>query len=217
MGTGILFPNYRPKSAALALIQKERHPRVYRYAEASMNSKLGVSSHREDCWIQGYQRFGDEFEAVFASLKGSFNTVKRPARMHSYLEEKLPDPWMLVGRRLEELHPGVQAAWRLFEYHREDVVRLWLKDPQPPADFEEIVLWSRSDDYYGWETLGKSWTDYVTPFLGKNWTLAEIRRIMGYGLSHEEFDKYRSRGLKTPEHFAAHFEQGIPLEYVTEL
>lgn len=216
MGNGILFPNYRPKSAALALIQKERHPRVYRYAETAARSKLGISAQREDLWIQGYQRFGDEFEAVFAGLKGMFNRIQRPARMHNELESELPDPWMLVGKRLTELHPGVQAAWRLFHSHREDVVRLWLREPKPPADLEDIVLWARCDGYYDWEKPDKTWTDVLTKsMMDTRWNVAAIRQVMGYGLTHEEVDEYRRKGLKSPAQFAAHFEDGIPIEYVT--
>ena len=214
MGNGILFPNYRPKSAALAVIQKDRHPRVHRYAEAAVRNKQGISAQRENLWIEGYQRFGDEFEAVFAGLKGRFNTIQRPARMHNELESELEDPWMLVGRRFAELHPGVRDAWELFPSNRENVVRLWLHDPKAPADMRDIVLWARDGGYYDWTSLGKGWTSTLVSSFGREWGIANIRQVMAYGLRHEEVDEYRQRGLKTPAQFAAHFEDGIPLEYV---
>jgi hypothetical protein len=211
VSTGILFPNVRPKASALALIQRDRHPRVLRYAEAAMRSKLGVSEHRENLWIEGYQRFGDEFEATFAALKGNFNTIKRPARMHNELEGKLADPWMLVGRRLEELPQSVQDAWHLFR-SREDVVRVWINDPKPPVDLADIFSWAVGDGYFDWENLGKTWTDRITTKF--RWTLPELREVMAYGLTHEEVDEYRRRGLKTAKQFAAHFRDGIPIEYI---
>ena len=212
MGSGILFPNYRPKSAALALIQKERHPRVYRYAEAAVRSKLGTSAQRESMWIAGYQRFGDEFEAVFAALKGNFNTIKRPARMHSLLESKLTDPWMIVGRRLEELHPSVQDAWGIFRSNREDVIRVWLHEPKPPVDLKAIYIWATKDQDFDWERPEKTWTDRITNDFGM--TLSEVRRLMGYGITRDEAKEYQRRGIRSLAQFAAHFEDGIPIEYV---
>lgn len=212
MGNGILFPNYRPKSAALALIQKERHPRVYRYAEAAVRSKLGTSAQRESMWIEGYQRFGDEFEAVFAALKGNFNTIKRPARMHSLLESKLADPWMIVGRRPEELHPSVQDAWGIFRSNREDVIRLWLHEPKPPVDLEAIYTWATDGQNFDWERPEKTWTDRVTDDL--NMTLAEVRRLMGYGITRDEVKEFQKLGFRSFSQFSAHFEDGIPIEYI---
>lgn len=212
MGNGILFPNYRPKSAALALIQKERHPRVYRYAEAAVRSKLGTSAQRESLWIEGYQRFGDEFEAVFSAMAGRFNNVKRPARLHNELESQLPDPWMIVGRRYTELHPSVQYAWTVFRFNRGDVIRLWLHEPKPPVDLEAIYTWATDGQNFDWERPEKTWTDRVTDDL--NMTLAEVRRLMGYGITRDEVKEFQKLGFRSFSQFSAHFEDGIPIEYI---
>lgn len=185
---------------------------MYRYAEASVRSKLGVSAQRSSLWLRGYQRFGDEFEAAFAELKGNFRTMKRAARMHRVLEERLADPWMLLGARLDELHPSVQDAWEVFRFHRDTVVRVWLREPEPPDDWKAIYMWATDGQDFDWERLGKSWTDVVTKDFGM--TLPELRRIIGYGLTRDEAKKCQRRGLRSFSQFAAHFEDGIPVEYI---
>lgn len=211
-----LFPNIRPKDKALAIIDAGQHPAVFKYAAANAEQRGGVSDRREQLWMEGYRRFGDEME--YALGRASKN-IKHPRSWHRQLEAKLPDPWMLVGLTQGTMNPALAYAWKTWRYgdgegrsQAEEVIRHYVNHGSPPPRFAEYVEWYRPLAGHG-ITLGrKNWTDFDgRKFHG--WSYEDLLRVLDTGISAADTLK---TGLKTADQVVL-YTDGMPLEYAQEM
>lgn len=211
-----LFPNVRPQANALAIIDAERHPIVYKYAQVNTEAGHSVAERREQLWMEGYRRYGDEMEAV---LQRSSKNIKNARVWHRSLEAKLEDPWMLVGLTVGIMDPQLSYAWKTFQYGdgsqssaAASVARLFINYGNPPARYEEFIDWIRELYEDGVPLDGLTWHHAADRFF-RGWTYPEILRVMDTGITAEEARRTR---LKTVSHMLLYMD-GIPLEYVLEM
>lgn len=211
-----LFPNVRPTGNALRIIDAERHPTLFKYATTNAEQRAGVSERREQLWMEGYRRFGDEMEDA---LKRAPKNIKNPRAWHRNLEAKLPDPWMLVGLTVGLMDPSLFYAWRTWKHgdgegstQAEEVIRHYVNHGNPPPRFQEYVEWYRPVAPDGITLGAKTWTDFSGQRF-RGWKYEDLLRVIDTGISAEDALK---SGLKTAEQ-VAFYMGGMPLEYAQEM
>jgi len=212
------FINIRPKARALDIIDAVRHPSCAKYARQSIElGAKGISAPRENGWILGYQRFGDEFERAL----GNVSTAKNPRAFHARLEKRLDDPWKLLGVRLSELSAGTQAAWHLVR-SQSSVVALYVTRGPAPEGYDRFLEWRYGDAGYP-SSFGGTW---IEGRLGRHihrvtatqrlWTMPHILDVMASGRTFADFEALTEAGLLSPRQFHAVLHEGVPLEYALE-
>lgn len=225
-----IFDNCVPLEAALAVVDAERHPLTHEMVQKSVGSQSWhwkpspTSESRRSKWIDGYRRFGDQFERVFEQYHV---TVHRPADITDALEQHLFDPWMVVGLLEPELPASVirinKALLRSYDRVAAGVALMHLADVAWPERLDKLVDWlpeerdirfalndrEYEDDWEKWFRFTLSDATSV------GWTTAQALRIVDDIPYPEAWRLYEFPVLRDPENMLMHYRDGIPLELLS--
>lgn len=220
----VVFRNVIPQRDALAIIDKEKHPRVYRYAEASTEKDTAASPRRLKLWIEGYKRFGDVFEKV---LDTHGRRYRRALSLGRTLEENLPDHWMLVGLLHSELPQGVQDFLDAFkgdgsysgERAREFVAQMYMTNQKWNPEHDAVIAWiprGQLPDSFSKQT---KWANSVKVFRGQSepWTMDEALLVVDTIPYGEAKQLHKVDALKDPQKMLLHYTEDIPVEFLAAM
>lgn len=220
----VLFRNVIPQKDALALIDKERHPRVFKYAEASTEKNTSASTRRLKLWIEGYKRFGDVFEETLGTHGRRF---RRALSLGRALEENLPDRWMLVGLRTSELPEGVQLFLHAFrnngnyegERAREFVAQMYMTNQKWNPEHDAVLAWMPKDELRDSFSKRAKWADAIKVFCGQAepWTMDEALTVLDTIPYDEAKRLHKVTALKDPRKMLLHYTEGMPIEFLAAM
>jgi hypothetical protein len=133
------FFNVRPGTTGArrqqpATIDEARHPALARYAV--MSGTYSNSPALPGLWQNGYNRFGDEFEALVSDISS-----RKPTEYAKRLLQ-LDDLWKLVGLRWEELRPEEQLAWEHARSDSRSRALPHIARRTTPERYPELLAWS---------------------------------------------------------------------------
>lgn len=220
----VIFRNVIPQKDALALIDKERHPRVYKYAEASTERDIGAASRRLKLWIQGYERFGDVFEEV---LNTHARRYRRALSLGRTLEENLPDRWMLVGLLHSELPQGVQKFLDAFKGNtsysgdraREFVAQMHMNNKKWNPEHDAVMAWIPKSQLSSSFSNQTNWATSIQVFRGQAepWTMDEALLVVGTIPYDEAKQLHKMDVLKDPRKMLLHYTEGMPIDFLAAM
>lgn len=218
------FDNCVPLDVALLVVDAEKHPLTYSFVRKSVESVPFIwpdkQEHRREKWLDGYRRFGDQFERVFEQYHV---TVNRPADVTDALERHLFDPWMVVGLLEPELPVAVQrinrALMKSFDRASREVTEMYLEDVEWPSHLDGLVAWLPDDHALRYALSTDRETDWEARFRvcldgtsDNGWSAAQALSIIGDVPYEEAVRMYRLPVLRTPENMLMHYRDDIPLE-----
>lgn len=216
----VVFRNVIPQKEALALIDKKRHPRVYKYAVASAEKDVGAADRRLSLWIDGYKRFGDVFEDT---LNQHARRFRRALSLGRALEENLPDRWMLVGKLASEMPEGIQliqrALWKKDEPLSDFVTRMFLLKKKWNPEHDKVIAWIPDNALRDTISKRADWLDSVRIFNGQSepWTMDEALLIVDTIPYDEAKQLHKSDVLKDPRKMLLHYTEGMPIEFLAAM
>lgn len=220
----VIFRNVIPQKDALALIDKGRHPRVYRYAEASTERDIGAASRRLKLWIQGYERFGDVFEEV---LETHGRRYRRALSLGRTLEENLPDRWMLVGLLHSELPQGVQKFLDAFKGNnsysgdraREFVAQMHMNNKKWNPEHDAVLAWIPMHQLSSSFSNQTNWANSIQVFRGQAepWTMDEALLVVDTIPYDEAKQLHKVDVLKDPRKMLLHYTEGMPIDFLAAM
>lgn len=218
----VVFRNVLPMDEALALIDKERHPRLHRYALASVGKekKTKAAPFRLACWIAGYKRFGDQFEEV---LDTHARRLRRPNSLANALEENLTDRWMVVGKLRSEMPEGIQLIQEALSSRREPfppiLATMYLNKRKWKPEYDRVIQWISKEDLPYSVRPRVRWEDSVSifPAVKESWTMDEALVVLDT-IPYEEVKRlHRIDALKDPQKMLLHYTEDIPIEFLAAM
>ncbi len=223
------FFNVRPGAAygprkMPAVVDEARHPFVARYAKVS--ARYSSSPSLPDLWQKGYERFGDDYEAILTGIESNKPTEYAKALL------QLDDLWKLVGLRWEELAPHEQLAWDHAKSESRNRALILVARRETPESFGEMLAWSGVNRVNA--EHGKGWAESILATLFRKFaekehayyhykpqraevTPEELLAIAAAGIAPEELYHAMQKQNLTISQAHAHLTEGIPIEYVRTL
>lgn len=238
-----LFENVRPGAPnradrdnvpnSLDIIDAERHPLTYAYATYSDRWSASTLGRWVSLWNDGYQRFGDEFEAALATRT---EKTQKPTELAKTLVTNLADPWMLIGHLFREFTPDEQYWWsRCLSKDYDNFLLLMLKTSVPDRRLADWVGYKlRYGSFYAKFDNPESWAKAIHVTVVERYghtTVSTISREPLLEAVTIEFLTAIVDGGVTPEQYAAavkgktwsmnglrmYLTEGIPMEYALAL
>lgn len=153
-----------------SLLEQIRPEHVHLRAYArSENAPLNAKQNR---WMKGYTRFGDEMEAAFAQASG-----KNPRLVAESAATKLADPWMMRGMLRNEVNPSLLAVFEnLRGLSKKQGARL-LRD-FPPPEALSIMKWLGRYDIHS--VTASTWNAAISSYLVSDGMAIDYRDRSGY-------------------------------------
>lgn len=218
----LVFRNVLPMEEALELIDKERHPRLHRYALAtvSKDKKTKAAPFRLACWVAGYKRFGDQFEETLNTYGRRF---RRPNSLANALEENLPDRWMLVGKLRSEMPEGIQLIQSALTSHREPfpalLATMYLNKKVWNPEHDKVISWIPQKELRGSVRSRTKWSESVSifPLQSESWTLDEALLVVDTIPYDEAKELHKVDALKDPRKMLLHYTEGMPVEFLAAM
>lgn len=216
----VVFRNVIPQKEALTIIDREKHPRVYKYAQTSAEKGVSANAHRLALWIQGYKRFGDEFEKT---LEVHGRRFRRALSLGRELEGNLPDKWMLVGLLASELPSGVQALQRALAKPgiplHPALAQMHMNKKKWNPEHDKVIAWIPEDRLrYDYQNRA-AWSDSVRIFNGQKepWTMDEALLVLDTISYDEAKELHKVDALKDPRKMLLHYTEGMPIEFLAAM
>lgn len=150
-----------------SLLEQIRPEHVHLRAYA--RSENAILNQKQQRWLRGYNRFGDEMEAAFAQASG-----KNPRLVAESAATHLADPWMMRGMLHSEASPPLLAVFENLRGLSKKHGSKLLHD-SPPEVAIDIMEWLGRYDIMN---------EYVT-----NWAAAISSFLMFDGLGFRAIDR----------------------------
>lgn len=202
-----------------SLLEQIRPEHVH--IRAYVRSENAVKNQKQERWLRGYARFGDEMEAAFAQASG-----RNPRLLAESASTHLADPWMMRGMLRHEVNPSLLAVFEnLRGLSKKQGARLLLDFPPPEAP--SIMKWLGRYDIMN-ET-SHNWASAISSYLmfdgmgfraidrrGAVFTWPELSELSRSGVSPDEVREFH-RAYKTDTRgIMRHFVRGEELDSVLD-
>lgn len=184
----------------------EHHINLAHYAQATNDWKrVPPRESHKDIWMNGYQRFGDRFEAAAAL----WNSNRRYSLQHF-----LKDQWNICGLESSEVTDETKRLLMSEVFTEDYLAELIIKlaEEQPPNRFTELLDWAGVS---GAGFHGLPWTHFARSRLGvpESWTFENFLVLVDSDLDPEEVSVAASAGVTDLTLMLATLRGEIPLEY----
>lgn len=215
-------PNREP-----AVVDAERHPATAKYASAS--GHYSPTPRMPGAWQLGYNRFGDDFEALLTGI----DSLKPTVYAKTLLD--LDDLWKLVGLRWVELRPPEQLAWKSIRSESKGYALSSVVNRTTPQRFADLLAWTGENRLTFWHS--NSWGQavyrtaatkaaersqgnspkYNPVFDREDQSVEDLLWLADNGISPDELYAVTSGAKATVAQARVHFEENMPMEYVLAL